>query len=86
MRLAIVSAFLVVGMGSIAVQQVSEASMSGFDSRSNGMVDEATQQANRSVFDEVHVSAAFGRGVNHASLPQSRAASNQSALSSSFGG
>ena len=66
MRLAIVSAFLVVGMGSIAVQQVSEASMSGFDARSNGMVDEATHQADRAVFDEVHVSAAFGRSVNHA--------------------
>ena len=86
MRLAIVSAFLVVGMGSIAVQQVSEASMSGFDSRSNGMVDEATHPADRAVFDEVHVSAAFGRSVNHAPLPQSRAASNHSALSSSFGG
>ena len=66
MRLAIVSAFLVVGMGSIAVQQVSEASMSGFDSRSKGMVDEATHQADRAVFEEVHVSAAIGRGVNHA--------------------
>ena len=66
MRLAIVSAFLVVGMGSIAVQQVSEEAMSGFDSRINGMVDEATHQADRPVFDEVHVSAAFGCGVNHA--------------------
>ena len=66
MRLAIVSAFLVVGMGSIAVQQVSEEAMSGFDSRSNRMVDEATHQADKPAFDEVHVSAAFGRGVNHA--------------------
>ena len=68
MRLAIVSAFLVVGMGSVTVQQVNEEAMSGLDSLSNGMVDKATHQADRAPFNEVHVSAALGSGVSHACL------------------
>jgi len=53
MRYAIVGAVLVVGLGSIAAQPPAQEAVTGFDSRSNGMVDELTHQADKAVFDEV---------------------------------
>src|SRR6266700_2748020 len=53
MRAVILSAILTVGVGAIAAQQVSEEAVTGFDSKGNGMVDEATHQADKEAFDEV---------------------------------
>ena len=53
MRIAIVAAVLVVGMSSIAAQQAAQEAVTGFESRSNGAVDELTYQADKAVFDDV---------------------------------
>jgi hypothetical protein len=61
MRIAIVSAVLVVAMGSIAAQQASEEAPAGFDSKTNGLVRQIVHDADRGVFDEVE-NAAEGLG------------------------
>jgi hypothetical protein len=51
MRLAIASVVLLGGMAAIAAQQPAEEAQTGFESRSNGAVDETTYQADRALFD-----------------------------------
>ena len=61
MRAVIVSAVVAVAMGSIAAQQAAEEAPAGFDSRTNGAVDQITHEADKAVFDEVE-DAAGGLG------------------------
>jgi hypothetical protein len=53
MRLIIVSVVLFIGMATIAAQQLAEDAMSGSDSRSNGVADETTHQADKPVSNPV---------------------------------
>lgn len=61
MRAVIVSAVVAVAMGSIAAQQTAEEAPAGFESRTNGLVDQLTHESDKAVFDEVE-DAAGGLG------------------------